>query len=113
MIQPTIEFVIVLAALATYRITLLLSKEAGPFDMFGRFRTWAGVKYDQYSNPYGTGQLSEMILCPLCTSVWVGIGFTILVGVAAYLNLLTLITLLLLPFALSGFAVFLFKWTGV
>lgn len=108
-----IEMVILLAALATYRLTLLVSKEAGPFDMFGRFRTWSGVKYDQYSNPYSTGQLSEMILCPYCTSVWIGIGFTIVVGAAAYLNLLTLISFGLLPLALSGFAVFLFKWTGV
>lgn len=108
-----LETVFILALLATYRLTLLVSKEAGPFDMFGRLRTWTGVKYDQYSNPYGTGQLSQMILCPYCTSVWIGIGFTILVGVAVYLNLLTLITFLLLPLALSGFAVFLFKWTGV
>lgn len=108
-----IEIVLLLAALATYRLTLLVSKESGPFDMFGRFRTWAGVKFDQYSNPYSTGQLSEMILCPYCTSVWIGIGVTILVGAALYLHLLTLISFVLLPFALSGLAVFFFKWTGV
>lgn len=113
MIQPSIEIIVLIVALATYRLTLLVSKEAGPFDLFGRFRTWAGVKFDEYSKPYATGQLSEMILCPNCTSVWIGIGFTILVGAAIYLNLLTLITFLLLPLAASGFAVFLFKWTGV
>jgi uncharacterized protein DUF1360 len=107
------ETTILIAALATYRLTLLVSKEAGPFDIFGRFRTWAGVKYDEYSKPYATGQLSEMILCPYCSSVWVGIGVTILVGAAAYLNLLTLITFVLLPLALSGLSVFFFKWTGV
>lgn len=113
MTQPTIETLLLVIAFSTYRLTLLISKEAGPFDIFGRFRTWSGVKFDPYSKPYATGQLSEMILCPYCTSVWVGIGITILVGAAAYLNLLTLITFLLLPLALSGFAVFLFKWTGV
>jgi len=107
------ETTILIAALATYRLTLLVSKEAGPFDIFGRFRTWAGVKYDEYSKPYATGQLSEMILCPYCSSVWIGIGVTILVGAAAYLNLLTLITFVLLPLALSGLSVFFFKWTGV
>lgn len=105
--------VILLAALATYRLTLLVSKEAGPFDIFGRFRTWSGVKFDEYSNPFSTGQLSEMILCPYCTSVWIGIGVTIVVGAAVYLNFLTLISFVLLPFALSGLSVFLFKWAGV
>ena len=100
-------------ALATYRLTLLINKEAGPFDIFGKFRTWAGIRFDQYSVPYATGQLSEAIICPYCLSVWVGICVTLLTAGASYLGFLTLITFLLLPLALSGFTVFLFRYAGV
>lgn len=100
-------------ALATYRLTLLVSKEAGPFDLFGRLRTRVGVRFDQYSNPYATGQLSEMILCPFCLSVWMGIGLTILAGTAHLLGWEAILFYALLPLALSGFATFLFRWTGV
>lgn len=109
----SIELLLVTAYLAVYRLTLLVSKEAGPFDMFGRFRTWAGVEYDQYSNAVPTGQLSEMILCPFCTSVWMGIGATILLVAARLLGVEIILFYALLPLALSGFSTFLFKWTGV
>jgi len=102
-----------LAALATYRLTLLIHKESGPFDILGRFRTWAGVTYDTYSNPVSNGELSAAILCPYCLSVWIGIGVTILLIVAMLLNAETVAIYILLPFALSGLAVFLFRYAGV
>lgn len=108
----TLEYLLI-AALATYRLSLLISKEAGPFDLFGRFRTWAGVTYDQYSNPVASGQLSEAILCPFCLSVWIGICATLYLGIAAYLGVAHLAIYLLLPFALSGAAAYLFKSAGV
>ena len=108
----TIEYLLI-AALATYRITLLINKESGPFDLFGRFRTWAGVTYDQYSNPVSSGQLSEAILCPFCLSVWIGICVTLFIGAAWLLNAEKIALYCLLPFALSGASTFIFKWTGV
>lgn len=107
-----IETFLVLA-LTTYRLTLLINKEAGPFDMMGRFRSWVGIKFDTYSNPYATNQFAEMILCPLCLSVWIGVGVTILWVVARLSGVEIILFYALLPFALSGLAVFIFKWTGV
>lgn len=103
----------IIAALATYRLTRLIHKEDGPFDIAARFRTWAGIKFDEYSNPYSTGQLSAAINCPYCLSVWIGIGVTILLGIAALLNVETIALYLLLPFALSGLATYFFMSTGV
>lgn len=100
-------------ALSVYRITLIVHKEAGPFDMFGRFRTWAGVTYDAHSNPVSNGEMSAAILCPLCLSVWIGIGVTIAWLVATYFNGQDILMVILLPFALSGLSVFAFKWTGI
>lgn len=105
--------ILLITLLATYRITLLISKERGPFDMLGRFRTWAGIKFDEYSNPIATGELSEGILCPYCLSVWIGIGITTLIGIAAILGNVNVALWLLFPFAISGAAVFFFKWAGV
>ena len=107
-----IELLLV-AILTTYRLTLLVSKEAGPFDLFGKFRGWVGVKFDQYSKPYATNQFAEMILCPFCLSVWMGLGVTICLVVAHVLGADTILFYVLLPLALSGLSIFLFKWTGV
>lgn len=104
---------IIILALATYRLSLLISKEAGPFDMFGRFRSWAGVTYDQYSNPQSTGELSAAILCPFCLSVWVAICVTLIAAGAYGFGVEKYVLWVFLPFALSGVSVFFFKWTGV
>lgn len=104
---------IVIAIFATYRITLLLSAEKGPADIFGKIRSRMGVKYDQYSNAYGTNWLSEGVLCPYCLSVWVGIGVALFIFAAGYFNIENVVIYILLPFALSGASVFLFKWAGV
>lgn len=103
---------LIIAALAVYRLTLLFSREAGPGDIFGRLRARMGVRYDEHSQPYGSNWLSEGILCPLCTSVWVGIGVTLFVLVTHWLNLDSAALYILLPFALSGISVFLFRWVG-
>lgn len=57
---------VVLGALATYRIATMVTQEAGPFEIFFRFRE----KYppSEYSPaPYWVG---EGIRCPLCVSFW-------------------------------------------
>lgn len=104
---------IVILALTVYRLTLLISKEAGPFDMMGRFRTWIGVKFDEHSRPYATGQVSEMVLCPFCLSVWVAICVTLIAAGAYGFGVEKYVLWVFLPFALSGVSVFFFKWTGV
>lgn len=111
-IQIPIEYLIIVA-LAVYRLTLLINKESGPFDMLGRFRTWAGVKYDQYSNPVSTGELSAAIICPYCLSVWIAICVTLYLVITWFLNIEDLAVLLLLPFALSGVSAYLFRIAGV
>lgn len=104
---------LLITCLATYRITLLVHKEAGPSDIFGRFRTWAGVTYDAYSNPISNGELSAAILCPFCLSIWIGILVTLYLGLAVYFGVVHIAVYLLLPFAMSGAASYLFKLAGV
>lgn len=108
----TIEFTALLALLATYRLTLMLNSEVGPADIFGRLRTWLGVVYDQYSNPQGTNWISEGVLCFYCLSVWIGFAVTLVTLIAWLAGHAEIAVFALMPFAVSGGAVFLKKWTG-
>lgn len=104
--------IFIVAALATYRLTAMINAETGPGDIFTRFRTFVGVKVDQYSHPYGTNWVSEGILCFYCLSVWIGFIVTLWLVVAALLQFFFVGMFLLLPFALSGVAVYLKKAVG-
>ncbi len=96
-----------IATLATYRVTLMLNSEAGPADIFARFRSYMGVKYDENSLAYGTNWFSEGILCYFCLSVWIGIAVTIWIVVLSTLDKTSIAYWTLFPFALSGGAILL------
>ena len=107
----TIELLFI-ACFAVYRLTIMLNSEHGPADIFGRFRQVLGVKYDEYSNPVSTGWISEGVLCYFCLSVWVGILLTLWIVLMVVFNRMDIAFYTMLPFAASGFAVFLKKWAG-
>lgn len=98
---------LIIAALATYRLTFMLNAESGPADVFGRFRTRIGVKYDVNSMAYGTNWLSEGVLCFYCLSVWIGIGLTLWILAWSAVNRADIAFWTLTPFALSGAAILL------
>jgi hypothetical protein len=104
--------VFIIASLATYRLTTMIHNETGPGDIFGALRFRLGVRYDQYSNPYGTNWISEGILCFYCLSVWMGLLIGVILALAVYLKQTDLLALALIPFALSGLAVYLKKAVG-
>ena len=56
---------IILAILATYRISRLIIGEAGPFDIFEKIRGFVMKKYDP------NHWLYNGIGCPLCVSFWI------------------------------------------
>jgi len=101
-----------IALLATYRITFMLNNENGPADIFARWRTWIGVRYDERSNPYGTNWRAEGVLCFMCLSVWVGIAATLLLAFTAVLGHIEIGVYVLFPFAVSGGAIYLKKQAG-
>lgn len=97
---------LLIAILAAYRLTLLISSEGGPYAVLERFRYLVGVRLDEYSKPYGTNTWARGILCPYCLSVWVGLV------IAALMYLAPQAEPVLWPFALSGGVVVLKKWMG-
>jgi hypothetical protein len=65
----TIEFIFILITLATWRITHLLGKEDGPFDVIYLVRKKAGA-----------GFFGSLLDCFYCVSVWVAFPFALWQG---------------------------------
>ena len=59
------SFRFLLATLAVWRLTHLLSKEDGPWDSLARLR-----------RTFGAGFLGGLISCFYCLSVWIAVPFT-------------------------------------
>lgn len=88
---------LLLLILATWRLSHLLSKEDGPYDIATRIRYWAGVRYDKNSSEYPETELGKLVMCMYCNSVWIGMGLVALYALSPKLTLL-----LSAPFSLSG-----------
>ena len=59
--------------LATWRMSVLLVEEDGPYNVFRRLRKWAR----SLSVPGKESELSQALSCVWCTSVWVGAALTL------------------------------------
>lgn len=64
-------------SIATWRLTRLIVKEDGPFDLIGKFRDFIGVYYDEKSQCVGRNVFAKGLCCMKCTSVWAAIPFAI------------------------------------
>lgn len=93
----TVEFAAL--ALATWRVSVALSEEEGPWETLARLRRWAGVRYGEESWPYGQNPLAEALICIWCLSPWVGAGWLVFWFVAP-----TAAFHAALPFAFSAVA---------
>ena len=67
--------------LACYRLARLITKEAGPFDVFHYLRSAVGV-YDYGADGRPQSTLGKLFDCPYCTGVWVALILAILPRVA-------------------------------
>jgi len=73
------NFVVILYGLATWRLTSLLIREEGPFELFVMIRKALGILHDDSKAPIGypntfAGKLFE---CSWCLSVWIAGGLTL------------------------------------
>jgi len=89
----------VLLSLATWRLTSLVVKEDGPWDILARLRHGVGVRFNERSQPYGLNVLGGVFACMWCASVWVGAAMALGFWLAP-----TAIRFLCLPLALSAAA---------
>jgi len=87
-----------LAALAVFRVSRMIAREDGPFDVFAKIQTWAEIRQER--NWFARG-----LLCPLCLSFW----FALLA--ALFFLPLSLSAFLLTWFGLAGGAAILYLLT--
>lgn len=95
---------ILLGILATWRLTSLLNRERGPYDILVKFRKLLGVRFDEYSEPYATKNLAEGVLCFRCCSVWGGTAIALLMalmGIQRWLD----VPLLILALSSGGIVI--------
>ena len=66
-------FTFVILSLATWRVSKLLTGEAGPFNVFLKIRKASGIVHLDYT-PYQIPDtfFAQLLSCVWCTSVWVG-----------------------------------------
>lgn len=91
---------LIVYGLATWRISSLLVDEPGPFRIFVRLRSLVGITHDEDDNVaiIPDGFLPGILSCVWCTSIYIGLFWTLMqfVPFAFYLAL---------PFALSGISI--------
>lgn len=63
-----------LLILAVWRLTSLLFREDGPFDIFLKLRSFIGVYYDEYSQPRGRNVVALAFTCFWCLSMWIALA---------------------------------------
>ena len=71
-------FDFLLLALATYYVAIVLASDliAGPGNSLTWLREKVGLDYDEYGQPTApSGSLAELISCPYCNSIWIGLVF--------------------------------------
>lgn len=95
-----------LAALACYRLSTLLVYDDGPFDIFARLRSVAGV-YRYGENGWPESPLGRLLSCPHCVGVWIAAGMAALVLWPGVLG-----DAVLLVFAIAGVQSFLEEVTN-
>lgn len=70
-----------LAILATYRIATDLAWEAGPFDLYSR---WRGFILSRYG---AADWRSEGVACPICISFWLSLPAALIWGPLYWLGI--------------------------
>ena len=91
---------IIILGLAVWRLSSLISRESGPYNIFALLRFRAGVVYNKMSEEIPSSELSKGILCLWCVSVWISIPLGILYF---FLPMFTIFACI--PFAISALAI--------
>lgn len=75
-----------LLILACYRLTSLVVYDEGPFSVFERVRTAAGVYALGVNGQPDTG-LGRLLACPYCVGIYVALGLAFVPGLTIWLPL--------------------------
>lgn len=102
-------WMLVVLAVATWRISHMLVKELGPANVFAKLRYRVGVRLDEQGDAYALNPdafLPSVLSCVYCTSIWVGLFFTLLGAICIHVAFWVAA-----PFAFSAVAVVIEMWS--
>lgn len=104
--MKAVEFLVL--CLGVWRISSLLVNEGGPWDIFRKVRSAIGFEHDPPGIPTVApdGFWGELFSCVWCISMWVGGVLTL-----SYFLAPGAVFWILLPFAVSGAAIFIDRWS--
>lgn len=102
--------VVLLAALAVYRVAFMIAREEGPWDIFDRLRARAALlPVETVGNRTRPHWIQRGLGCPLCISWWLALPAAM---IAAYsLSQSLLVALALWP-CIAGLCLFLYQLGG-
>lgn len=69
----TILIRLILAVLVVYRLSMLFTKDDGPFGIFAQGRTWLGLLAGRGKQYDWRWTLAELFNCPYCLALWIAI----------------------------------------
>lgn len=72
--------VVIIVGLTVWRISSLLVREDGPYDVLAKVRHTAGVRYDEYSRAIGQNVIAKALTCVWCISIWVAGGAALFIS---------------------------------
>ncbi|RPJ28028.1 MAG: DUF1360 domain-containing protein [Chloroflexi bacterium] len=98
-----------LFALATWRLSSMLVRERGPWNLFVWVRERAGIGHDEKGLPYMVPDnvLAGILSCTWCASMWVAFGWFLFFLIAPLLA-----TKIATVFAFSAGAILVDRWMG-
>ena len=98
-------YIFIVAIMATWRLSAMLSYESGPFNVFEWIRELIGIVHDDFGEKIIVPDrfLPELFDCVWCLSLWIGA----FMGISLYFY--PVLVWFLFPFALSTGAIMIEK----
>ena len=100
---------LVIFGLATWRLSSMLVRERGPWNLFVWIRERAGIGHDDEGHPYMIPDttITGILSCVWCASMWVALGW-----LGLWLITPLLATKIAAVFAISTGAILVDRWMG-
>lgn len=98
-----LDFIIL--GFATVRLSYMIMWERGPWNLFVRLRTWAGIEHeDGVSVVYPDTFSGRLLQCIYCLSVWVAVLLFLAELVIPWSRIVVA------PLGISGLALLIYAW---
>lgn len=98
---------LMIAGLATWRISYLLVYEKGPWQLSRKLREWAGIQHNEDGDPIAIpdSMPGAVFGCTWCMSVWVAMVVTVVMVPSLPMSVIQAVRLAAITMAVSAVAI--------